>query len=1122
MFSKESIPFYSIGNMKNYFFIINLVFLIFSPVFSCSDKESNPLFSLIQSTDTGITFKNSLVEKYDDNILRSEYFYNGGGVSAGDINNDGLLDLYFVSNQGDNKLYLNQGNLKFKDITSIASVEGHNGWASGTSMIDINTDGYLDIYVSYTRSSKLTESVNQLFINKKNSTFIEGAITVNAHDRGQSNQTFFLDYDLDGDLDMFVTNHLTTYPRLKDTISILSKPSLKAGDKLYRNDELQFKDVTKEAGIHNHALGFSLGAAVGDVNQDGWPDIYIGNDFIEKDYLYINNKDGTFTDKSQDAFGHISNFSMGNDMADLNNDGLLDIISLDMANTNNFDTKTDMAGMNPEGFNKAVKAGFHQQYMYNTLQINMGNGQFSEVAKIAGIDATNWSWAPLVADFDNDGYKDLFITNGFRRNFRNKDFQKYQEKKYNSQQWTKKNIPVLMKDLLEHMPIKMEANQVFKNKDGYAFENKTKEWGFEQPTFSNGAIYADLDNDGDLDIVVNNIDQEASVYINNTNKVSKSNYLKVNFKGPKRNNFGLGTKVTLYTQGGKKQFAEHYMARGYRSSIPNGLHFGLGNNSSVDSLLVRWPDGKSQLLVNVKANQQLLINYKEAEKTNYRPNSKPKLFHNEDAVNHGIIFKHKENNFDDYKKQLLLPHKYSQSGPGVSVADVNKDDADDLYIGGASGQLSRLYLQKPNGTFTVQKGPWETYKNQEEISSVFFDANSDGYKDIYVVCGGYEWEHNDPAYQDHLYINNQDGTFRDATENLPEMVFSGSKVKPCDFDNDGDIDLFVGGRLIAQQYPLPASGYLLENNNGIFTEVSLKIAPELDTLGLITDALWEDIDGDKDKDLIVVGEWMPITVFINNKGTFKKSDNNKNGLLNTEGWWYSIASGDFDKDGDIDLIGGNLGLNYKYKASKEKPFEVYSSDFDNNHKLDIILGFHEDNKLFPLRGKQCSAEQMPFIKEKYKSYKTFASATIVDMVGKDKMDEALNFKTKTFATTYFENDGKGKFSAKAMPYLTQISSVNDMLVDDFNSDKNLDVVFIGNLYQSEVETPRNDASYGVVLLGNGKGGFNQQFPYESGLYVKGDSKDIDEITIKGENYLLITKNDEALQLVKFKKNKIEK
>ena len=1091
-------------------------FFIFCLLTACANTltEEGGMFVRIPSNESGITFKNNLVEKFDNNILRSEYFYNGGGVSAGDINNDGLVDLYFVSNQGKNRLYLNLGDFKFKDITDQAFVGGHEGWASGSSMVDINNDGYLDIYVCYTSTAKLTQTQNQFFINNGDLTFKESAIVFGLHDRAQSNQAAFLDYDKDGDLDVFLTNHLGGYPQIKDTLELISKPSLKAGDKLYRNDDMHFVDVTKESGINNHALGFSLGLGIGDVNNDGWPDIYVGNDFIEKDYLYINNQNGTFSESSKDAFGHISYFSMGNDIADINNDGLLDIVSLDMANVSNYDAKVNMSGMNPEGFNNAVKKGFHYQYMYNTLQMNMGNGKFSELAQLYGIAATEWSWSPLVADFDNDGYKDIFITNGFRRNFRNKDFQKYQEKKYKSQQWTKATIPYLMKDLLEHLPVMMVPNYMFVNQGGTHFNNKSTNWGLEEPSFSNGAAYADLDNDGDLDLVVNNIDQEAFLY---ENRLSTSNFFKIKFHGSKTNRDGIGAKVTLFQADTVLQYAENYMVRGYRSSVPTGLHFGLGDIAKVDKIQVEWFDGKTETVQNVSTNQNLTFDYSKAripqDDTN-RSQDKT-LFYSTASDSLGLDFVHSENEFDDYSKQVLLPHKYSQFGPALSKGDVNNDGLEDIYVGGASGQSGTLFIQQGTGGFIEKEGPWSNHYEKEDIAAVFFDADADGDQDLYIASGGYEWSRGDEMLKDRLYLNDGKGVFSNGSDKLPQNNLSTAVVNPCDFDNDGDLDLFIGERIIPQQYPKAASGYLYHNDNGSFKDVTESSAPELKNIGLITDATWLDVDGDSDPDLVVVGEWMPVTIFINQEGKLIKS--NIGGLENSTGWWYAIAGDDFDNDGDIDLVAGNLGLNYKYKASEQAPFELYSADFDQNNSLDIVLSFSENDKHYPLRGRECSSEQLPFIKERFPDYKSFASATLEEVLGEADLKAAQHLIAQTFASTYFENMGDRSFRQKRLPMLAQLSSVNDVEIWDYNKDGNLDMVLTGNMYQSEVETPRNDASYGTVLLGNGKGDFKALYPYESGLYAGGDVKNCIRIKGKADDYLIIARNDDVLQAFKLKR-----
>lgn len=1085
-------------------------------VFGCMEnlKTKQKRFRMMDSEYTGISFQNKLIERADHNILLNEYFFNGSGVSIGDINNDGLPDLYFVANQQSNRLYLNKGNFKFEDITEKARVQGHEGWATGSTMIDINNDGFLDLYVCYSSTHHLHNTINQLFINSGELRFSEKALQYNLHDRGQSTQSAFLDYDLDGDLDMFLLNHQTKNPKIDNLEQFLKIRSLEAGDRLYRNDDYVFTDVSKEAGILANPLGYGLGVAIGDVDQNGWPDIYVSNDFLERDYLYINNTDGAFIESSRSAFKHIPNFSMGNDIADFNNNGLLDIVSLDMVAEDNYGIKTNMSGMDPEKFWYTVNNGFHYQYMFNTLQMNMGKGKFSEVAKMAGVSNTDWSWAPLMADFDNDGFKDMFVSNGFRRNFRNNDSQAYQQQMYQSQKWDKETIPTLMKELLEKIPIKKISNYMFKNHEGEKFENLADEWGLDETSFSNGAAYADLDNDGDLDLIVNNIDQEAFIYRNNTTNFKDTNFLKIKFEGNRSNIDGIGTKVSIYYNG-CQQYAEHYVTRGYESAVARGVHFGLGNTSRVDSLVAIWFDGRKQVIEKIESNQTLLVSYNQAKTEHGSNKIDTAIFYPLDLE---INFTHTENQYDDYKEEVLLPHKYSQFGPGIATADVDGDGLEDFYVGGAVDSPGELFIQAADGSFQkiINSAPWYEHTASEDLGAAFFDADQDGDLDLYVVSGGNEFEEGNVLLKDRLYMNQGNRAFIDGTERLPDNRFSGSKVRPCDFDKDGDVDLFVGGRLVPHQYPKPASGFIYENSNGKFHDRTQEISADLQSLGLITDAKWVDIDNDEDMDLIVVGEWMGITVFNNRNGALEKSDPIKLGLDDTEGWWYSIESADFDKDGDMDLIAGNLGLNYKYKASKDEPFEVFASDFDNNGKLDIVFGFHEEGSIYPLRGRECSAQQMPFIKKKFANYEAFGKATIEDMVGKKKMERAINFKAKTFATTYFENTEDGKFIRKQLPWLTQMSSVNEIIIEDFNGDNNLDMVLAGNLYAAEVETPRNDASYGVFLAGDGKGNFQQYYPYESGLYLDGDVKELALVKGTDHTLLLCARNNEPIQFVKIK------
>ena len=782
-------------------------------------------------------------------------------------------------------------------------------------------------------------------------------------------------------------------------------------------------------------------------------------------------------------------------------------------------------------FQDMVDKGLHHQYMFNTLQLNNGKmldggvPAFSDIAQLAGVSNTNWSWAPLLFDMNNDGWQDLFVSNGVMRSFRNNDFIIYKRKRvmqlYEDLKKTQNQDSLIKKyyeDVLAVMPEKKEVNLLYLNNKNFTFSEMSGEWNLTKPTSTNGAAYADLDNDGDLDIVGNNINDAAFVYRNNTNELEQSNYLKVKLKGTLSNVDGIGARVTIETDG-VKQTKELYLSRGFQSSVSRVLHFGIGASNSIQTLKVDWPDGQTQSIAEVVPNQQITLDYENSVGMVAASIGENVTF--QDATHKaGISYKHVENEFDDYKRESLLPHKMSQNGPGLSTGDINNDGLDDFYIGGAKNQSSALFVQQKDGTFnSVLESLWAKDKGHEDVASVFFDADKDGDLDLYVVSGGNE-EEQDEYYQDRFYENLGNGEFSKAEVALPLIVNSGSCVKPGDFDNDGDLDLFVGGKLVPGKYPLPADSYLLKNEskNGTikFVDATSEMAPFLTKLGMVSDAEWVDVDNDNNLDLVIVGEWMPIKI-IKNAGSEFVEGSQESGLENQIGWWFSIATGDFDKDGDMDFIVGNLGKNYKYKATQEEQFKVFAKDFDSNGSLDIVFGYHEKGKVFPLRGRECSSNQMPFIKEKFPSYHEFGMADMPTVYGEENLENALHYSANTFATSYIENLGNFKFKTHELEGIAQFSSVNSILVEDFNGDGNLDALLSGNLYQSEVETPRNDAGYGVLLEGNGRGGFTSRLPNKSGLFVKGDVKNavIVNTPSNDRKRIIFGKNDGVVQFVEY-------
>ncbi len=1095
-------------------FKITLFLLTLLHVSCSNDKlaENTALFDSISPAKSNIQFANTLTENDSLNYFTFSYLYMGGGVSAGDINNDGLIDLYFTGNMVPNKLYLNKGNMEFEDISETAGVAGDNRWFTGVTMADVNNDGYLDIYCSV--GGKFDPKENMLFINNKDNTFTNKAREYGINDLGNSVQGTFFDYDLDGDLDLYVANYPPTRFDAPNSYYQAKRTNVKdlETDNLYRNDGEKFTKVTEEAGLKT--FGLSLSATVGDLNQDGWPDLYVSNDFSTPDFFYINNQDGTFSEQSRTILKNTSFYGMGVDIADINNDQLLDIFQVDMTAQNNRRSKANMASMNPSLFWNTVNSGFHYQYMQNSLQLNNGTinenmPDFSNISRLAGVSSTDWSWGPLLVDLDNDGWKDLFISNGTRREINNKDY-------FNAWKKLKNKADSSLHRSLA-IPEERIDNFVYRNKGDLTFEQVNEAWNLKFEGWSNGCVYVDLDNDGDMDIVTNNIDDHASIFENNASNVN--NYLILNFNGTDKNVFGVGVKVSLFASG-TTQYQELTLSRGFQSSVAPQLHFGLGRIDTIESIKVNWPDGKISVLENVLANQAITIDYQDANSL-ARSNEEVSelLFETEKDKNISIEHKHVENRFDDFVNEILLPHKTSMFGPGISVGDLNGDQLDDFVIGGAMNSETGVYFQTDEG-FKKQDFPALTAdKYHEDLGSLIFDADGDGDLDIYMVSGGNEFANATHMLQDRLYINNGNGEFTKDESSLPKMLTSGSRVQSADFDKDGDLDLFVGGRLVPGNYPSPTDSYILENvstsDGAKFIDVTEEIAPGLKNIGMVTSASWSDFNDDGAIDLIIAGEWMPITVFKNVDNKFENITADL-GLENTTGWWFSLREGDFDEDGDLDYIVGNLGLNYKYKANEDETFDIYFNDFDKNKTNDIVLSYFNEGKKFPVRGRQCSSEQMPVLQVKYKNYESFANATLVDIYTEGDLEKSLHYSVKSFASVYLENK-TDHFETHQLPNLAQLSSINQIIVNDFNKDAHLDLVVAGNLYSSEVETPRNDASNGLLLIGDGNGNFEPTVGRKSGFYAPGDVKDLAEITIHGKDYIIVAKNNDYLQFVKIKK-----
>jgi len=1099
--------------MKNRFFLLLVILVI-----SCNPgtRKGGKLFLLLSSSVTHVDFANQLTETEDLNMIEYLYFNNGGGVAAGDINNDGLTDLYFTSNQLPNKLFLNKGKMVFEDITLAAGVAGTGNWKTGVTMADVNGDNLLDIYVCQVGKYKKLTGKNQLFINQGNLTFKEEAKDYGIDFQGFSTQSAFFDFDLDGDLDMYLLNHSVHSARSYGDVSLRYERDLLAGDRLYRNDEINgkrvFIEVTKEAGIFSSQIGYGLGINVSDINNDGFPDIYISNDFHENDYLYINNGNGTFTEKLTDQMEHTSRSSMGNDVGDINNDGLLDVFVLDMLPE---DMKTRMVSGGEDDmelFEMKLKYGYHDQFVRNTLQLNLGGGNFSEIGRLAGVYATDWSWSPLICDLDNDGWKDLFITNGIFRRANDLDYVKFLTggNRFNS---VKDNSKVSDKELYEKMPLDPNISYLYKNNKDLTFSNKASEWGIDQKAFSNGSAYADLDNDGDLDLIVNNINDQAFIYENNSEKQKNNHFLSVSLKGNNLNPRGIGTRVTIYTDG-KQQLAEQFPVSGFLSTTSEVLHFGLGSSAKIDSLIVRWPDLSTQTMRAFQGDKLISLDIQDAVSPVHSPINNSDLNQIFASVQiDGLQYRHQEDGYSDFFRERLIPHSLSSVGPAMAVGDINGDGLEDLFVGGAPGQASMIFAQQTKGDFMpLNKLKFSDIALADLVDAAFFDADGDRDLDLIIVHGGNEFLVGDNLLSAQLWMNDGNGSFKEASRtSLPFTANNSSCVRLSDFDKDGDIDLFIGARSVPGAYGWSPNQLLLENDGkGHFIDITDSSAAGLKNIGMVTDACWTDYDKDGDSDLILAGEWMNVSIFRNDRGKF--TDVTKSaGLNETSGWWNCLEVADIDGDGYLDIIGGNQGLNSILKTSVKEPVEIYLNDFDNNGSPDQIISSFHNGVSYPVASLDELVSQMPGLSRKYPNYSDFAGKTVVDLLGEEKIGNSIVKKAVLFESCLFVNNGDGTFSTKKLPVASQFSTINDILSEDFNSDGSSDLVWVGNNYQERPSLGRQDASFGWCMMGNNNREFNTLMPVQSGFKVKGDSRKIIGIQIAGKRHLVIGVNNSELQ-----------
>lgn len=1100
--------------------LVDLCGVLFLIITSCNTVHSNHddvRFSILDNKKIHIDFVNKVDYTEEYNTYTYRNFYNGAGVGMGDFNNDGLPDVYFCGNLVDNKLYINKGNFVFEDITQKAGVDCHGSWSTGVSIADINGDGLSDIYVCKSGNPNGPNRRNELFINNGNLTFTEKASEYGLDILGLSNHASFFDYDRDGDLDCYLLNNsfqsVTEFDlkpgqrEIRDTLG---------GNKLYRNDSGHFTDVSMEAGIYGSKIGFGLGVSVGDLNRDGWPDIYVSNDFFERDYLYINNGNGTFTESLVNMIGELSMGAMGSDMADINNDAYPEIFVTEMTPEGNARLKTKTLFENWDRYQMKQKSGYYRQFSRNTLQLNNKNDSFSEIGRFSGVSSTDWSWGALIMDLDNDGWKDIFVANGIYKDLLDRDYLDF----YSDPSVMRTMIKTQEKAILSvigMIPSERIPNYSFHNNKDLSFTNLSSEWGLGTPSFSNGASYGDLDNDGDLDLIVNNVNMPPFIYRNESDSKPDANYLMIKLMGSGKNTGAIGSEVTLYYDG-KINYQELIPIRGFQSTSDNRLHFGLGKATSVDSLIVNWPDGRSTVLKNVTSNQLLTLNQNESidrRVSTHDKNLNP-LFRKIEKIS-GLDFRHIENDYNDFERDRLLFEMISNEGPHMAIGDVNGDKLEDIFICGAKDSPGALFVQDKSGHFSKTNAAlFDQDKISEDTDCAFFDADGDGDTDLYVASGGVEFSTSSSALVDRLYINEGKGKFVKSEQILPAGKYeSTSCAKPADFNNDGKIDLFVGIRMKPFEYGLPVNGYLLQNDgHGIFSNVTAANAPGLTGIGMITDMAWADIDGDGDQDMIIVGEWMPVKIFINDNGSFKDKSA-QYGLTGTEGWWHTIIAKDLNADGKIDFVLGNHGLNSHFKAKPGKPLTMYVNDFDLNGSIEQIICSYNGNNSYPAAQKDDLVNQIPSLSSKYKKNDDYKDATIEDIFSPEVLQRALVLKAEKMESCVMINSGHDSFQLTPLPSEAQFSPVYAVYADDFDHDGICDILLGGNQYRAKPETGIYDASYGLLLKGSPEGKWYPVSSLNSGIFTKGEIRDLKILNINGARNIVVGRNNDNLQFYKY-------